>query len=284
MVALFGTAGNPEAFYASGHKASVEMPSWLAELGLTAYEYQCGRGVNIRQATAASIGSKAQEFGIRMSIHAPYFINLASEEENIIANTQKHFLKALEAAQWMGADRIVFHIGSPGKKERSEAMGRAQKAFAAVLEKAEQNGLTGVYLLPETMGKQNQLGTLAEVLSLCSMSEWVIPAVDFGHLHAVTQGRYTEFIEYENVFDTVGEALGGEIAQNLHIHFSKIEFTKAGERRHWTFDDPYGPPHEYLLELIAKRGYSPRIICESAGTQAKDAKLMQDIYFSMISR
>lgn len=283
MVALFGTAGNPDAFYATGHKASVEMPAWLAGLGLTAYEYQCGRGVNVRQDTAANIGSKAQEFGIKLSIHAPYFINLASEEEPIIANTQKHFLNTLEVAKWMGADRIVFHIGGPGKKERSEAMKRARTAFAAVLEKAEQNNLTGVYLLPETMGKQNQLGTLEEVLSLCSMSDWVIPAVDFGHLHAVTQGRYVDFTEYEQVFDTIGEALGREVAQNLHIHFSKIEFTKAGERRHWTFDDPYGPPHEYLLELIAKKSYTPRIICESAGTQAKDAKIMQDVYFSMIS-
>jgi deoxyribonuclease-4 len=131
------------------------------------------------------------------------------------------------------------------------------------------------------MGKQNQLGTLSEVLSLCTMSKWVIPAVDFGHLHAVTQGKYVTVKEYEAVFDAVGETLGQEIAQNLHIHFSKIEFTKAGEKRHWTFADPYGPPYECLVKLIANKGYTPRIICESAGTQAKDAKMMQDMYLSM---
>lgn len=280
MVALFGSAGNPDAFYAAGYKASVDMPAWLAGLGLTAYEYQCGRGVNIGQATATNIGNNAREFGIKLSIHAPYYINLASEDEKIIANTQRHFLKSLEVAKWMGADRVVFHIGGPGKQERLSAMERARKAFAVVLEKAEQSGLTGIYLLPETMGKQNQLGTLLEVLSLCTMSKWVIPTVDFGHLHAVTQGKYVELSEYEAVFDAIAETLGEEAAQKLHIHFSKIEFTKAGEKRHWTFDDQFGPPHEYLLELIAQRDYLPRIICESAGTQAKDAKIMQDLYFS----
>ncbi|MBC8014451.1 MAG: endonuclease IV, partial [Sporomusaceae bacterium] len=70
-------------------------------------------------------------------------------------------------------------------------------------------------------------------------------------------------------------------ANNLHIHFSRIEFTKGGEKRHRTFTDQFGPPHEPLVELCVARGFTPRIICESAGTQAVDAKIMQDLYFSM---
>lgn len=278
MEALFGTAGNPDAFYDAGYKASVDMPAWLSGLGLTAYEYQCSRGVHVGQATAEQLGIKAREFGIKLSIHAPYFINLASEDEKIITNTQKHFLKSLEVAKWMGADRVVFHIGGPGKNARSAAMERAKKALAVILEQAEQRGLSRINLLPETMGKQNQLGTLEEVLSLCKLSKGVLPAVDFGHLHAVTQGKYLSCKEFEAVFTAVGETLGQKVAQELHIHFSKIEFTKAGEKRHWTFDDPYGPPHECLLEVIAQKSYTPRIICESAGTQAKDAKKMQQLY------
>ncbi len=279
--ALFGSAGNPDAFYQAGYTASVNMPEWLAGQGLTVYEYQCSRGAKIREETARSIGLKAAEYSIKLSIHAPYYISLATEDEKIAANTQQHFLKSLEVARWMGADRVVFHIGGPGKQERQTAMAKARYSFARMLEEAEKRGLTGIYLAPETMGKRNQLGTLPEVLSLCKMSQWVIPAVDFGHLHAITGGLYTTSQEYEEVFDSVGESLGNEVACNLHIHFSKIEFTGAGEKRHWTFADPFGPPHEPLLETCAKRGFTPRIICESAGTQAADAKAMQNLYLNL---
>lgn len=280
MGAYFGPAGNPDAFYEQGYKASVQMPEWLAGLGLTAYEYQCSRGANVREETAQAIGSKAKEHGIKVSIHAPYYISLATEDETIAQNTQRHFLRTLEVANWMGADRVVFHIGGPGKQSREKAMERVKRAFALVLEQMEKRGIAGIYLLPETMGKQNQLGNLDEVLELCQMSKWVIPAVDFGHLHAVTGGKYTTKAEFDNVFYTVGESLGREVAASLHIHFSKIEFTKAGEKRHWTFADPFGPPHEPLLEVCAKQGYMPRYICESAGTQAIDAKSMQHVYES----
>jgi len=284
MYPLFGPAGNPDAFYEAGNKASVQIPAWLGTMKLTAYEYQCSRGVNIKEETAREIGCRSAEYGIKLSIHAPYYISLANEDEQIIMNTQNHFLRSLEVARWMGADRIVFHMGGPGKQERCVAMERVKRSFSNVLEQVEKRGLTGIYLCPETMGKKNQLGSLAEVIELCTMSEWVRPAVDFGHLHAVTGGKYITQGEIETVFDAVGEKLGAEVAENLHIHFSRIEFTKGGEKRHWTFADEFGPPHEPLVGLCVQRGFTPRIICESAGTQAIDAKVMQDLYFSLINK
>ncbi len=283
VYAQFGSAGNPDAFYAAGHKASIQMPAWLHGMELTAYEYQCSRGVNIKEDTARDIGLQAAKYGVKLSIHAPYYISLGTEDEKIIANTQNHFFKSLEVARWMGADRIVFHMGGPGKQERSAAMKCVKRSFSQLLEEVEKRGLTGIYLCPETMGKQNQLGSLSEVLELCAMSKWVRPTVDFGHLHAVTGGQYITKKEMEDVFDTIGEKLGAEAAKNLHIHFSRIEFTKGGEKRHWTFADEFGPPHEPLMEICARRGFTPRIICESAGSQAIDAKTMQDLYFSLLN-
>ncbi len=284
MYAQFGPAGNPDAFYEAGNKASVQMPAWLSGMNLTAYEYQCSRGVNIKEETAREIGYKAIEHNIKLSIHAPYYISLGTEDIAIINNTQNHFFKCLEVARWMGADRIIFHMGGPGKQERNLAMQQVKRSFSTILEQVENRGLTGIYLCPETMGKQNQLGSLAEVIELCQMSKWVRPAVDFGHLHAVTGGKYCTEQEMEEVFDIVGEKLGSEVAQNLHIHFSRIEFTKGGEKRHWTFADEFGPPHEPLVALCASRGFTPRIICESAGTQAIDAKVMQELYFLLINK
>jgi len=282
--AQFGPAGNPDAFYNAGGKASVEMPGWLNRMELGAYEYQCSRGVTIKEDTARLIGEAAQKNGVQLSIHAPYYISLATEDEKIALNTKGHILKSLRVAQWMGADRVVFHIGGPGKQERSAALKKSSYLFGKIIEEAERQGLLNdVVLAPETMGKKNQLGNLVEVVEFCKMHPALIPTLDFGHLHAVTGGKYLERKEYEEVFDFLTAELDEKLASNVHIHFSRIEFTQAGEKRHWTFEDSYGPPFEPLMEVIAARHYTPRIICESAGTQAKDAKLMQDYYLGIMS-
>lgn len=276
----FGSAGNPDAFYEAGGKASAAMPAWLAAQGLNAYEYQCSRGASVKEETARKIGEAAKEHQVALSVHAPYYISLAAEDETVVHNTREHFRKSLRVAHWLGADRVVFHIGGAGKKERVAALERAQKAMMRVLQQCSEEGLLeGVWLCPETMGKKNQLGTLAEVLEFCLLApQWLRPAVDFGHLHAVAGGAFNSREEYEAVFAAVKNALGAEAAKQLHIHFSKIEFTGAGEKRHWTFADSFGPPHEPLLECCVRGGYTPRIICESAGTQALDARQMRDEY------
>ncbi|MDF2502070.1 MAG: nfo [Anaerosporomusa subterranea] len=253
------------------------MPGWLSRRFLTAYEYQCSRGVHVGEKTARAIGQAAAASDVALSVHAPYYINLATEDAAIAEKTINHIIKSLTVASWLGAVRVVFHSGSPGT-ERIAALERAKRLFAQVLEEAARLGLDASVLSPETMGKKNQLGNLAEVIELCKLQEGMIPTVDFGHMHAVTCGGYTEKDEFAAVFETIGDKLNAKAAECLHIHFSRIEFTKAGERRHWTFADPYGPPHEPLLDFIAANRLTPTIICESAGTQAIDAKLMADYY------
>lgn len=284
MYAQFGPAGNPDAFYQAGHKASAEMPAWLETQGLRAYEYQCSRGVTIREETARIIGRNAKDHGVLLSIHAPYYINLSTQDDTIAENTRNHILKSLQVAQWMGADRIAFHIGGPGKQSRATGLERAKRLFSSILDEAEKNGLTDIYLAPETMGKQNQLGNLDEVIEFCKISRRLIPTVDFGHLHTASLGGYQTKEEFAAVFAKIAAALGEEVASKIHVHFSKIEFTKAGEKKHRTFAEDYGPPHEPFLEVIAERGYAPRVICESAGTQAVDAKLMQDFYLACLNK
>jgi deoxyribonuclease-4 len=134
------------------------------------------------------------------------------------------------------------------------------------------------------MGKINQLGTLEEVIELCRISPIYHPVVDFGHLNARNIGSYfTDCDSYRKIFDTIANALGDDYAYNLHCHFSKIEYTGAGEKKHLTFsDDVYGPNFEPLMEAIVKEGVAPRIICESAGTMAEDALEMKKHWQSLI--
>jgi deoxyribonuclease-4 len=142
--------------------------------------------------------------------------------------------------------------------------------------------LDGLLLCPETMGKLNQLGTLDEVLSLCELSERMLPTIDFGHLHAAGQGCLNVREDFERILDRLEQVLGKERAKNLHVHFTSIEYTAAGEKRHRTFaEKEYGPPFRPLAQLLVERGYHGIIICESSGTMAEDAlqmKLIADEY------
>lgn len=278
LTAYFGTAGNPEQFYTDGLKASVDMPKWLLEQGLNAYEYSAGRGVKLKEETAQKIGAKALEYGIKLSVHAPYYINLATFDSEQMEKNVNYFITTVQAAQYMGADRVVFHAGGQGKNERKIAVEQVKKRLAQVLERLVKLDYTTVKLLPETMGKKGQIGTLEEVIDFCKLSPLLEPTVDFGHLHAVAEGAYMTKDEYLRAFDMIGAGLGKDVLQTLHVHFSKIEYTKAGEKKHWTFADDFGPPFEPFIEAVVDYGLTPRVISESAGTQDKDAFVMKEYY------
>ena len=277
--AIFGPGGNSESFYASGLKSTVDAPRWVSDFGLDAYEYQAGNGLTASDATLKKIGDAAAAHRIKMSLHTPYYISLSGVEPEKRLKSVDYIQKSLQAAAILGADTIVIHSGSAAKISRSDAMSLAKDTLERVIEAV---GNTDIRLGLETMGKLNQLGTLDEVLELCRVSPKYHPVVDFGHLNAREQGLFTDADSYRRIFDRISEVLSPEYAQSLHCHFSKIEYTGAGEKKHLTFEDStFGPSFEPLMEAIAKDGLTPRIICESAGTMAEDALAMKKYYYSV---
>lgn len=275
--AIFGPGGNSQSFYESGHKATVEAPDFVQSLGLGAYEFEAGNGITAGEATLRKIGEAARAAGVEMSLHAPYYISLSGTDPEKRLKSVEYIQKSLAAAELLGADLIVIHCGSAGKISREEAMRLSADTLQKTLEAV---GDTKIKLGIETMGKRNQLGTLEEVLTLCRMDPRFAPVVDFGHLNArECGGLFPDADAYRRVFDAVANALGEDTAKYMHCHFSKIEFTGAGEKRHLTFADTvYGPEFEPLAEALAKDGLCPRIISESAGTQSEDALAMQNAY------
>ena len=278
--ARFGPAGNSQSFFDAGFKSSCDAPKWIASLRLSAYEYQCGRGVLVGEETAKKIGDAAREHDIALSIHAPYFMNLSNPEAERQRKTVDYVLQSARAADAMGADRITIHSGSLMKRERAEALEIAKATLKKVISAVDDAGYGHITLCPELMGTVNQLGTLDEVLELCTVDARLIPCIDFGHYNARNFGILKDFSEYERLFDRMEQFLGFERVRSFHSHFSKIEYSmKSGEVRHLTFEDTkYGPEFAPLAKIIAQRGYTPRIICESAGTQAEDACFMRDEY------
>lgn len=274
--ALFGPAGLSEDFPG---RASSEAPAWLRSLGLSAFEYQCGRGVRLKEETAKAIGLAARDQRICLSLHAPYFINPANPDLERREKSARYVLSALEAANALGAGRVVVHSGTLMGRTRGEALDTARAFFREMLRRGEDAGFGHIALCPETMGKVGQLGDLGEVLALCGEDERLIPCVDFGHLYARSFGAAEGWEAFQTILDTIEGALGIKRARRLHVHFSKIAYTQTGgELRHLTFDDAgFGPDFAPLAALTVRRGYAPVFICESAGTQSRDALRMKEL-------
>lgn len=282
MSARFGPAGNSESFAKMGYKHSLQVPEYIEKMGLDAFEYQCGRGVNIGTEKAQELGRLARERDIALSLHAPYYISMSSVEEEKRKKSVDYILQSAKAVNAMGGDRIVVHTGSCGKISREKALELAIDTMKLALCALDENGLGNVRICPETMGKVNQLGTLDEVLELCKLDERLIPCIDFGHLNARDRGVLCNMPAFEDIFSRIENALGISRLREFHSHFSKIEYSAGGEVRHLTFEDKiFGPDFEPVAELIYKKQCSPTVICESAGTQAEDAKKIKDYYWSL---
>lgn len=285
MSAKFGPAGNSESFSAMGYKSSLQVPEYIEKMGLDTFEYQCGRGVNIGEEKASQLGKLAKEKGITLSLHAPYYISMSSVEEQKRLNSIKYILDSARAVNFMGGNRIVVHTGSCGKISREQALDLAMDTMKLAIEALDSEGLSHIHICPETMGKINQLGTLEEVIALCSLDERLIPCIDFGHLNARTLGGLSSETEMLEVFEKIENSLGSDRLKVFHSHFSKIEYTAGGEKKHLTFkDDVFGPNYEPVLEITARKNLSPTFICESAGTQAEDSKTMKTYYEALINK
>lgn len=273
----FGPGGNSLSW--GKRKFPQDLPQYLAELGLNGYEIECGRGVRIPETTANLLPKLAEEHGIYITLHAPYFISLSSVEEEKRLNSVNYILESAKAAKSVGVRKIVVHSGSCSKISRAEALYLAKATLKTAQAALDENGLSDIIICPETMGKINQLGTLDEVLELCGVDERFLPTVDFGHLNARTFGQIKTREDYAKLLDSIEDALGFDRLSHMHVHFSKIEYTKGGEKRHMTFADAvYGPDYRPLMEEFFKRGLEPSVICESDGTQAEDAAEMKKYY------
>ena len=271
---LFGPGGNSEEFYKAGKKSTKDAPAWVMDTGLDAYEYEAGNGIAAGEETLRAIGEAARVAGVHMSFHTPYFISLSGVEVEKRLKSIVYIRDSLWAANLLGAKTIVVHTGSAAKISREEAMRLAADTLLRLMDSI---GDTEIAIGLETMGKKNQLGTLEEVITLCKLDPHFVPVVDFGHLNARDCGGvFRSAGDYARIFDAIGSALGDAVARNLHCHFSKIEWTAAGEKKHLTFaDETFGPDFEPLAAAIARDKLTPTIISESAGTQSQDARAMK---------
>lgn len=272
---IFGPAGRPIDFKGPAYEAC----SYIADENLLAYEYQAGRGLRIGEKSSKILKKDSIENNILVSLHAPYFINLASEDDKKLNNSIEILTKAAQVGEWMGAYRIVFHPGYYSKNDPKTSLKIAKKGIAILLDKLEENSIENFTFAPETTGKRSQLGNLDEIIAICSSFDNFEPTIDFAHIHARGRGYINKKEDYNCVLSKLEDNLD---IDRLHCHFTRIEYTKAGERKHHTFDEvEYGPELKWLLESFIENDWKATIICETPLLD-KDALKMKNLYESLL--
>ena len=278
----FGPAGNDDSFYNAGYKNSEQMPEYLNKVGLDTYEYQCSRGVKISDEKCAKIKEAAEKYGISLSVHSPYYISLSTQEEEKKISTIKYITDSMAAAKKMGATRVVVHAGALLGLDREYAVDSACALLKRAIDEADKLGLSDITICPETMGKINQLGDSKEIIKMCKVDDRLIPTIDFGHLYCRHLGALKTEEDFVNELQMYIDELGYDRMKHFHSHFSQMIYTEnGGEKCHVTFGEGYGPDYEAVLRAIKILKLEPTIICESAGTQTKDSKIMKDFWESL---
>ncbi len=270
---LFGTAGVPLSTPASSTLAAIDH---VKKLGLDCLEVEFVKGTRMKNDTAREIGRRAEEVGIRLSVHAPYYINLSSPEMGTRLASQERLIGSARLAHLLGARSVVVHPGYYGQETPEKTYENIKTGFQNVLSilRSEKNPVT---LRPETMGRQSQFGSLDETLMLCKELDGLLPCLDFSHIHARDRGA-NSYRYFQKIMRKVEKKLGRPAMENLHVHVAGILYGEKGEIRHLDLrrsDFNY----DSLVQVLNDVGGAGLVVCESPNLE-KDALMLKRLYAS----
>ncbi|MDD2614960.1 MAG: TIM barrel protein [Methanosarcina sp.] len=268
---LFGTGGIPRSTKGTSSILGIKR---IRELGLDCMELEFVQGVRMSEKGAKNVLETAKKEEVALSVHAPYYINLNSYEEEKLKASLERIYQAARIGSLCGAESIVLHAGFYQKSHKQDTYESISKALKELTGQLHDEGIPAV-LRPETMGKRTQFGTLEEVLALSEEVEGVMPCLDFCHLHA-REGKENSYSEFTEILSRVEESLGKEGLLNMHMHVSGVEYGTNGEKRHLNLKESDFNYPELMIALkeFKVRG---RVILESPVLE-QDALMLREIY------
>lgn len=227
---------------------------------------------------AKLVAETAAHAGVKLSAHAPYFINLNAHEPEKIRASQQRILQTARISSVCGAESIVFHAAFYLGDSHEKTYNTVKNYLAEVVDRLKLENIP-VWLRPEVTGKSSQFGTIDEVLKLSAELEGVAPCIDFAHWHART-GEFNSYPEFASILLQVKEHLGPEALNNMHIHFAGINYGPKGEVRHLNLQES---DFQYTELLRALKDYNAKglVICESPNLE-EDALLLQTTYDTLL--
>ena len=273
----FGTGGTPHSARRPDPLSGVER---IAALGLSAMELEFVHGVRIRDDAAENIRRRAEELGVALTCHGPYYINLNAVEPEKRQASVERIIATARAARRVGAHSITFHAAFYLKQEPGSVHQTVQDALVRIVEALSAEG-NDVQIRPELTGKPSQYGDLEELLKLSQAIPRVRPCIDFSHLHARTGGAMNSAEEFRAVLTRYREVLGKQSLTDLHLHISGIQYTAKGEQRHLDLVEA-DLRYRELLQALAEEDARGIVICESPNLE-EDAQLLQSTYQKLLA-
>jgi deoxyribonuclease IV len=268
-----GTVGVPHGCTKSGSNAAIE---YLRANGFDAYEIAWVQSVRVKDESCAQMKECGQRNDVKLSVHAPYYINLNSQTDELMQKSDARLLLAARKGYLAGATEIIFHPGSYHSQPAERCYERAKEKLIELTSILREEGVQ-VNLRPETMGKGAMFGNLEEVVQLSKEIPGVAPCIDVAHLHARTgDGTFNTYNEFAAMFKLVRDQLGLEGLHQLHFHISGIEYSSKGERNHVMLEESDLRWREFL-QVCIDNDVQGTVVVESP-RQDEDARLLQSTY------
>ena len=268
---LFGTAGVPNSAQLKSTVGGIEC---VAALGLGCMEIEFVQQVRIGEEAARQVAETARRTGTRLTVHAPYYINLNAREPDKVTASQTRLLKAARAGALCGAVSVAFHAAFYLGDSPEVAYPVVRRRIAEVREELAAEG-NRLCIRPELMGRATQFGDLPELLDLAAELELVAPCLDFAHWHART-GKHNSYDEFSAALSLVEQRLGRAALEDLHVHLAGIDYGPKGERKHLNLEES-DMGYVALLTALRDHGAAGIVICESPNRE-EDAILLRDTY------
>ncbi len=288
---IFGMSGFSPGFWNSPLKKNRDnIFKWTKEFGIDGVELQCTYGIRMPEDQAIRYKELAKEYGIYLSMHAPYYVSLASLKSDVVERSKEEIKKAFKLAGILGISRIIFHPGGGYGTDRESGIKRLCNALNSIENELDTKNIK---IYPEIGGKVNQLGSLDEIIEICKNVKYARPCIDFAHLHAREFGSMTSSDKMIEVMKKIEKKLGRDVLEETHFHVYPVDFNDGGEKSHKVFgekknndqvslfdeNDEYMPKAEDYIKAIKTMKIKPITICEAHNTQDAGAKLMKDLYF-----
>ena len=270
----FGTAGIP---LSTSRKNTPEGIRRVRELELDAMELEFVRGVRMSDGMAGDAMTAAKEGDIRLSAHGPYYINLASEKDDVRERSVERILNTARTAWKCGGRSITFHAGYYYKDDPDRTFEMVKESLKRVMKILSDEAID-IRVCPEVMGKSRSFGKFPEIIRLCEEVCDIHPCIDFAHLHALAGGHNT-YEDHAYLFEEIETRLGRVELKNLHTHISGIEYGDKGERRHLNLEDS-DMNYVDILKAMKDFGCAGIMICESPNIE-EDAIMLKRAYESM---
>ena len=272
---LFGTAGVPNSTPKKNHP--IEGIRKIHELGLDCMQLEFTHGVRMKEEMSSELRKISYELGIPLTSHGPYYINLNAREQDKIDSSVERIIQTAKISDLCGAESMTFHAAFYMKDSPFDVFDLVEKSLNIIEERLGRLDIE-IELRPELTGKTSQFGSLDELISLTKRVGSVRPCMDFSHLYART-GDFNTYEEFCSILDRLGEELGKEAIENMHIHISGISSSPKGDLKHLNLNDSNFNWKDLLKALKDKdcRGY---MICNSPNLE-EDALLLKNYYLSL---